>query len=517
MTTPILADYSDRDQVALYARLRALALSVWPDLSADPANPFNLDLGSFAFIGGTLHKYLDNLARETSPLTAAQRQNAVNWFKALGFNPTGATAAVFDETITLSAPPIGRFVLPAGTPVKTLSVTTPQAYQLLADAVIEPSADPPTVTVQVENSQNETDAAQFDGTPNQTVQLAASPYIDGSGAAHSDQGDWIQSPTGSLLDAGPTDRWFIVLTDSNQRAKFRFGNGASGACPTGLGSITYKTGGGSAGNVEAHAISVIDGSFTDQLGNAVAVTVDNPSSASTVGRDPMTLPEIKTTAPSMLAALTRSVNETDFEAHALGVEGVAAALCLTIDRDPRVLDNHGWIYVVPKIGGAPSTDMITAVMAAVTTTYPSMSTFQKHVTGPAYRSIDVHAALWFNKGVDPEETAALARAWLAYQFAILQPALLPDGTTNKNAGLRNPLVDFGYNLLLADPSPTPQALYALSTIETLLGGVAGVRKLGFADADLTLNGYHQDVALDLMEWPVLGNVDLVDGLSGAPL
>ena len=116
----------------------------------------------------------------------------------------------------------------------------------------------------------------------------------------------------SLLGSGPNDRHFVVLVDQSDRATVRFGNGTSGAPPTGTVQITYKTGGGSDGNVDAGRLVVIEGAFTDVHGHPVQISVTNEYAASG-GSDRQTVASAKLLAPESLRTLTRTVTREDFE------------------------------------------------------------------------------------------------------------------------------------------------------------------------------------------------------------
>ena len=107
----------------------------------------------------------------------------------------------------------------------------------------------------------------------------------------------------------------MVLVDQNNRAMIRFGNGANGAVPTGTISVTYKTGGGIHGNVDAGRLVVIEGNFHDAHGYPVQVSVINPEPASG-GTERQTIASAKLLAPESLRALTRTVAREDFEINA---------------------------------------------------------------------------------------------------------------------------------------------------------------------------------------------------------
>jgi hypothetical protein len=130
----------------------------------------------------------------------------------------------------------------------------------------------------------------------------------------------------------------MVLVDQNDRATIRFGNGASGAPPTGTVQVTYKTGGGAGGNVDAGRLVVLEGAFTDVHGHPVQVSVTNADPASG-GTDRQSVAAAKLLAPESLRTLTRTVTREDFEINARRVPGVARALMLTSNEDVSIDEN----------------------------------------------------------------------------------------------------------------------------------------------------------------------------------
>jgi predicted phage baseplate assembly protein len=288
--------------------------------------------------------------------------------------------------------------------------------------------------------------------------------------------------------------------DQNDRATLRFGNGTSGLPPSGTVAATYKTGGGSAGNVDAERLVVVEGAFKDAYGNPVQVSVRNPSPASG-GSDRQTVASAKLLAPESLRALTRSVAREDFEINARRLPGVARALMLTSNEDSTVEENAGILYVIPKGGGLPTPALKSQVLRQVTEVYPCTLTFQVSVQEPVYRVIDVAARLFLRQGYSTSDVASRVRSNLAAYFQVSEA----DGTPN-------PLVDFGFNLKDAEGNPAGEV--AWSDVFDVIRDTPGVRKLGDSRLDLTLNGLPADVKLGMRDFPVLGAVTLRNGDTG---
>jgi hypothetical protein len=139
--------------------------------------------------------------------------------------------------------------------------------------------------------------------------------------------------------------------------------------------VTYKTGGGAGGNVDAGRLVVVEGAFTDVHGHPVQVAVVNPEPA-TGGADRQTVAAAKLLAPESLRTLTRTVTREDFEINARRVPGVARALMLTSNEDASIEENAGILFVIPEGGGLPTPALKNAVLHQVTEVYPHTLTFQ---------------------------------------------------------------------------------------------------------------------------------------------
>ena len=501
-TLPESVDYTDKDFDALRARLIALIKSVFPDWTDfDVASFGNLLVELYAYVGDVLTFYQDNLARESRLVTATQRKSVMALAKMLGYRLHGAQAATAEVWLQLARVPVASVTIPAGTVLRTQEVTEPVRFQLLAPAVIAAAADPPRVLVLVENSKAHTQLFDARGLADLELHLDFAPYLDDSAVVSTPQGAFTE--VDSFLDSRPNDRHFVVAVDQNDRATLRFGNGVSGMPPSGTVSVTYKTGGGSAGNVDAERIAVIEGAFKDAYGNAVQVSVRNPAPA-TGGADRQTVASAKLLAPESLRALTRTVAREDFEINARRLSGVARSLMLTSNEDPSIAENTGILYVIPQSqapGAIPTPALKNLVLQQVTEVYPCTLTFQVSVQDPVYKTVDVAARIFLRQGYAPNDVRDRVRANLAAYFRVNEP----DGTPN-------PLVDFGFNIKDAEGNPVGEI--AWSDLFNVIRDTPGVRKMGDARLDLTLNGLPADVRLNVREFPVLRTVTLVNGDTG---
>jgi len=491
---------TDKDFDALRLRLIALARSVFPDWSDFAVASFgNVLLELYAFVGDVVGYYLDNQARESRLVTATQRKNVIALARMLGYKLHGARAATAEAVFALARASAADVRIPTGTVVRTREVTEPVRFQLLSDVVIPAGALQATGVV--ENSKTYVQLFDSRGLADLDIILDHTPYLDASVAVSAANGTFVEKE--SLLGSGPNDRHFVVLVDQNDRATVRFGNGTSGAPPTGTVTVAYKTGGGAAGNVDAGRIVVVEGTFTDAHGRAAQVSVTNPEPASG-GTDRQSVASAKLLAPESLRTLTRSVTREDFEVNARRVPGVARALMLTSNEDPTVPENSGVLYVIPQGGGLPTPALKNLVLLQVTEVYPATLTFQASVQNPVYRKVDVEARIYLRQGHAAATVRERVKANLAAMFRVSEA----DGTPN-------PLVDFGFNVKDADGNASGEV--AWSDVFNVIRDTEGVRKIGDLHGDLKLSGLPADVKLAIKEFPVLGTVTLVNGDTGGVL
>lgn len=487
------ADYSNRDFDALLARLHSAITSVFPTWTDfDVANFINVLLESGPFVGDVLGYYQDNQAAEAFIPTVTQRANILKLVKLINFTPAGAAAATVSVMFTLSTAVLaGRTVTfrPPAEPtptnptvVKTLDADSPVEFQLTAEVVIVAGQTQGSGIVEhSENQGPETFAAS--GVPDQEIALAQTPYLDGSAVIAAGNGAY--TVVANLLSSGPSDRHCTVVVDDDDRATFRFGDGVTGAIPTGDITFSYKTGGGLAGIVAAGTILKIEGNFVDSAGDPVTVTVTN-AAASTGGSDRDSIEAIREEAPASVRSLTRTVSKDDFENHAKLVAGIERALMMTRNEDATIAENTGRLIVVPSGIGFPTTALKNAVLTMVTATYPHTITFSPSVVAPTYLDIGVNATIFLKQGYVAATVRSAILTALTDFFALRLSAAMA-AQLDLAAGATNPLIDFGANLKTVTGAQAGEV--ALSDVFNVVRDVDGVRKVGDEVADFQLNAY----------------------------
>lgn len=496
------ADYTDKDFDALRARLRNLITGVFPTWTdADTANFGNILVELFAFVGDVLTKYQDNQAGEAFVATATQRRNLLALAKLVGFRARGQTASTVELMLTISTPPTGSVVIPAGDVARTEQIVDPVRFQTLADVTWDPGVGG-SRTVVAENSEPRQETFTSTGLANQEVRPVGTPWLDGSETVTDATGSWTF--VDDFLSSTSTSRHFTVVVDQDDRATIRFGNGVNGQVPVGTITVVYKVGGGARGSrVEAGTVRRLEGVYTDSLGNPVTIQVTN-AEPSSLALDRQTIEQIRQLVPTQNRVMTRTVAREDFEINALRVAGVARALMLTSDQDDAVAENSGILFVVPTGGGNPTNLLKEQVLEMVTVTYPCTLTFDVTVSNPIYMTVDVTAKVWLRAGAVASTTRAAILSALQSAFAI------------ENAdGVPTPGIDFGYNI--RDANGDPDGTIAWSDVFNVIRDAAGVRKVDAGPDGLLLNGVRDDLAIAVREFPQLGVVSIINGDTGLEL
>jgi len=491
-------DYTDADFDSLRIRLFNLIQSVFPDWTEqNVANFGNILIELYAFVGDVLCTYQNNQALESRWTLTTQRKNLVALAKLIGYTPSGATASQVDLNISINSVAPADVDYPAGSIFRTSDIVNPVTFRLLNDETI--TAGQLSITATAENSEPHEEIFDSTEKPDQKITLTATPFLDDSEEIVADNGTYEK--VDSFLDSASTDLHYTVSVNQNDKATITFGNGISGAIPVGAIAINYKTGGGTAGQVDANTVTIVQGSYSDNLGNPVITSVNNPS-PSTPAVDRENIAQIKVAAPNSIKVVNRTVAREDFEINANKLSSVARSLMLTSDQDPSIDENTGFLFVIPEGGGLPTQQIKDDVLAQVTETFPSTLTFQVNVVDPLYFPVDVAATIYFTPGSNPETVKNSIITNLTNYFAIKNS----DGTINENVG-------FGYDFVEEVGAST--GALPLSDIYNVVRDTIGVRKISSIPNDFTLNEVHADVEFLLKEFVTLGEVTIINGDTGS--
>ncbi len=491
---PAQIDYTDADFASLKRRLINVATTEITGWDPAAQHVGNLVLSAVSWAFDIAARGQDVATVEGFITTARRRENVEQHAAQLGYTPSGRVAAKYFVTITLNTVPVNDVEIPVGWQFFT-SGSQARTFESITPGLILAAADPPTATVQVEDTTGREDTQSSTNLPYQVITTTGRPLPNTIVILAADGAYTIQP---NFAFSGPTDRHATIRVLSDERVEVQFGNGTLGKVPVGDIEVAYRIGGGIAGNVAPGAINQLD-QLTDVLDLPVAASCTNPSAPFVVGRERETIAEIKRNAPASIRTTDRTVTKEDYETNACKVSGVARALMVTSNEMPGAIpENHGYLYVVPTDVGTPSSEVLAAVEAMITTTFPKTITFRPVVRAGVYRTITLRAVVYFDTSARVSAVVALIRSTLTDYFA----PLLADLTPNTNVG-------FGLDYDVETPALPINEL--LSIIQTL----AGVARVGARADDFLLNGEHLDVTLAAYEWPKLDTITIIDGRTGS--
>lgn len=502
-------NFTDRDfdSWILELRLRAsTAFPGWTDFNIP--NFGNILLEMFAHTLDVLSFTQDQQHIERFVVFARLRRSMINLGKNVGFDLPGAVSASVDLEISYAdgQPRVTNLVIPKGTVIRTAEADV--EYDLTADAVILAGFTQVT-TASSENARERTDSFVADGSPNQVVQLSSIPFLDDSADGNVVIGPFTYDEVEDFLSSTPTDKHFRADIDEDDRATLVFGDGINGEAPSGSGTVIYKTGGGSLGNVEPNTLVLFrDGNqFTTLGGETAQLSVRNPTDAAG-GRDRMSVEEARVAIPASVRTVgNRSVTQQDFEDNARRVRGVARALMLTSDDDGSIAENEGELLIVPIGGGLPSSTLKTEVEDLINDDFPPTLTFTFTVEDPVLSIVSISATVFLNQGITESEARLAIETSLDAFFSLINA----DGSENTQ-------IDFGFKIR-SNVMP-PGSLIGELPWSDLFNAIrdaanpAGTLVLRKVDEDTVVPA--EDVLLADREFPVLGSVALVNGDTTAP-
>lgn len=528
---PSSLDYTSKDRAALERRINSLIDSAFPNWTdKSKANFGNLLLELFGHVGDIHSFYIDQWARESRIGSAQLRRSLLALIKLIDYTPSTRSAATVDLDVVLPAARATDVTYPAGSIVYTQSASTPIPFQLLTDLTI--AAGGTTGSVSAEHSETITEAISSDGTPNQTFRLTRTPVVLQTGVPAVVFGDGAYTRVTNLLNSGSTDKHYVLNIDANDRATLTFGNGSNGAIPVGTGSVVYKIGGGSEGNIEPGDINRFASTFYDGAGLIVQQTVTNAAAASG-GAERESNAAIRQTAPKAARVSDRAVAREDFEIVAIQVNGVARALAVTSEEDAAIGENQLYLFIVPEGGGVASTALLNEIKGKFQTvtgqpapTHPTINTLDLRVQTATYASVDVTVRAHRASGYTTTEMKTAIDTVLNDFFGVTITAsrlieIAPKIAANNgitaadgDSVISNPLVSYGFEYKDADDVAT--GLLPWSDIFNVIRDLPQVRKVDASDG-LLLDSLRADADIGTLKFPTKGTVVVIDGDTGAIL
>lgn len=350
-------DYTSRDYSSIRSDMTTLISNFSPTwTNRDPADFGMTLIELFAYMGDILNYYIDRAANEGFLATATQRQSVLQLASLLGYTPTDSSAATTALTFTNTT---GSSVsLPALTQVSTSLISNATTAQVIfeTDSALtipaQSGSTPGTITVNATQGVTVTNEAVAVATAdaNQTYALANTSVINNT--VQLTIGNTSYTRVQYLIDSNSYDPVFTTFTNSEGITYITFGDNVSGRIPPSGVQIyaTYRTGGGTIGNVSATLIKNIFKVPNSTI--PVGVSVINETAA-TGGADQETIDSIRINAALSIRAVNRAVSLTDYGYLAVQIAGVSKAVA-TADTYSSVT-----LYLAPYGDAGVGIDNIT--------------------------------------------------------------------------------------------------------------------------------------------------------------
>jgi hypothetical protein len=183
-----------------------------------------------------------------------------------------------------------------------------------------------------------------DSTPSFVVKLSTTPVIEGSVQVVVNGAIWNQVTSFAKSTGDSTD--FVFKTTASGQPLIIFGDGTLGAViPTDATiNVTYRVGGGSAGNVEINAISTSITGLISSTNNPITIAITNRTNAGSGGREAETLEEARVNIPAATRANDRAVTLEDYQTIAMMYPGVTFARATVRTENSLLEGNLVFIY-----------------------------------------------------------------------------------------------------------------------------------------------------------------------------
>lgn len=261
------------------------------------------------------------------------------------------------------------------------------------------------------------------GLDDQMFRLANAPVLAGSLELQVDEGGgfetWTEVP--DFFASGPEDRHYVL---DRSTGEVRFGRGgqlrvpmANPSRPSNVLALSYRFGGGAAGNVPASAVNALRASVPGIDADAVANL--QPAGG---GTDEESLAAAEERARQQLKSRERAVTAEDFELHAKSA-GAARALALPLvhpDFEGLQVPGVVSVVVVPPSKVAdpledPAPQPTEALLRAVCAELDArrLLTTELYAIAPRYREVVVSATLSCRAGTDTASVKQQAQRSLA--------------------------------------------------------------------------------------------------------
>jgi predicted phage baseplate assembly protein len=314
-----------------------------------------------------------------------------------------------------------EFTIPAGSKSGTREIADQEAVIFETNSAQIVTVG--TTSVDIASTHGETISVEIigssDGTTRQRFSLLYRPVIWQSESVEVLDGGWIAwARVDNFVDSAADDKHYRIEVDGDGYYIIIFGDGINGRIPV-RGSdnvrVTYRKGGGTAGNVAA-------GMITELLSSVTYVESVTNAAAATGGTNEETLAHAAMFGPPTFKAGDRAVTAGDIETLCNGFVsatqgGVAQSKVIVIGG---VSAN---VMIVPRSGGLPSPGLKTELLAYLESRQPVCTNIS--ILDPQYRTVDLDVEIWVERGFATSDVIQSVRAQL---LAYLSPVYQDPGT-----------------------------------------------------------------------------------------
>lgn len=180
--------------------------------------------------------------------------------------------------------------------------------------------------------------------PSFVVKLTTTPVIQGSVDVSVNGTAWNQVNSFAKSASDATD--FVFITTSAGQPLVIFGDGNFGAMiPTGaVINVTYRVGGGTAGNVPLNSFSTSITGLLSSTSSPVTIQITNNTSLGSGGLEAETLEQARINIPAASRANDRAVTLEDYQTMAMSYPGVSFARAVVRTENSFLEGNIIFIY-----------------------------------------------------------------------------------------------------------------------------------------------------------------------------
>jgi hypothetical protein len=180
--------------------------------------------------------------------------------------------------------------------------------------------------------------------PSFVVKLTTTPVIQGSVDVSVNGTAWNQVSSFAKSASDATD--FVFITTSAGQPLVIFGDGTFGAMiPTGaVIDVTYRVGGGTAGNVPLNSFSTSITGLLSSTSSPITIQITNNTSVGSGGLEAETLEQARINIPAASRANDRAVTLEDYQTMAMSFPGVSFARAVVRTENSFLEGNIVFIY-----------------------------------------------------------------------------------------------------------------------------------------------------------------------------